>query len=185
LGILFFAGTPLCAQTCNKSTDLKSGPSNDSKIIKNIPAGTALKLSKREGFWVEVETGGAKGWLKLSDVAMGQGTAGGLGALHTGRAGKGNIVSTSAARGLSAKDMVAASPDLKEFESLKNLSVGLQDAERFSKEGGLVVRQIPLLGAGVASAQGKDKKISSNPSAKRKKAGANSRDDDDDDDADN
>lgn len=167
-GMLVSIGTPLYAQTSNKSTDLKASPANDSKVIKNIPAGTALKLSKREGFWVEVEAGGAKGWVKLSDVTMGQGPAGGLGVLDTGRAGKGNVVSTSAARGLSARELVAATPDLNEFENLKKLSVTSRDAEQFSNEGGLATRSMPLLASGGAPTQGRAKKTPG-PSDKRKR----------------
>jgi hypothetical protein len=181
--MLVSIGTPLYAQTSNKSTDLKASPANDSKVIKSIPAGTALKLSKREGFWVEVEAGGTKGWVKLSDVTMGQGPAGGLGVLDTGRAGKSNVVSTSAARGLSAKELVAATPDLNEFENLKKLSVTSQDAEQFSKEGGLATRSMPLLASAGAPTQGKAKKKNSDTGAKRKKPEADSHDDDDDDDA--
>ena len=84
------------AQSLNKVADLKANPVADAKTIKTLTSGTSIKLSKREGFWVEVDAGGAKGWLKLSDITMGAGATGGIGALDTGRTGKGNIVSTSA-----------------------------------------------------------------------------------------
>ena len=180
--LVFFGGgfPPLHAQTLNKAVDLRVSPTADAKLLKNLPVGTALKLIKREGFWVEVDASGIKGWLKLSDVSMSQGATSGIGALDTGRTSKGNIVSTSAARGLTAKELVSAKPDLVELEHLKSLSISAQEAQQFAQAAGLKSRTVLLLKAPASSPSGKSKKIVTGKDGKDKK----SKDDDDDQDDD-
>ena len=178
LGIAMACIFSVQAQSLNKAADLKASPAVDVTTVKNLPSGTAVKLAKREGFWVEVVAGGAKGWLKLSDITMGSSASVGIGALDTGRTGKGNIVSTSAARGLSAKELVAAKPDAQEFESLKSFSVVAQEAEQFAQAGGLKTRTLGILPAPSPSSSVDVAKAGSSGGAKGKKSKA---DDDDDD----
>ncbi len=167
------------AQTLGKATDLKASPAPEAKTVKSLPANAPAKLLKRQGFWVEIESGGASGWVKLSDLNMGSGGAS-ISAMDTGRTGKGNIVSTSAARGLSAKELTAAKPDVQQFEQLRALSVSAADAEAFAQAGGLKVRTVALLAApsAAASSGGGGGSASAGP-ARRKPA--KSADDDEDD----
>jgi hypothetical protein len=178
LGISMASVFSAQSQTLNKATDLKASPAGDARTVKSLASGTAVKLAKREGFWVEVDAGGAKGWIKLSDVTMGSGATGGIGALDTGRTGKGNIVSTSAARGLSAKELVAAKPDVQEFESLKTLGVSAQEADQFAQAGGLKTRTVAMLSAPAASSSNDSGKAAASGGAKGKKSKV---DDDEDD----
>lgn len=178
LGISMAGVFSVQAQTLNKTADLKANPAGDAKTVKNLPSGTAVKLAKREGFWVEVDAAGAKGWLKLSDITMGAGATGGIGALDTGRTGKGNIISTSAARGLSAKELVAAKPDVQEFESLKTLGVSAQEADQFAQAGGLKTRTVAMLSAPAASSSNDSGKAAASGGVKGKKSKV---DDDEDD----
>lgn len=178
LGLSVVSVFSVQAQSLSKATDLKASPATDAKAVKSLTSGTAVKLAKREGFWVEVEAGGAKGWLKLSDITMGSGATGGIGALDTGRTGKGNIVSTSAARGLSAKELMAAKPDVQEFEGLKTLGVSAQEAEQFAQAGGLKTRTVALLSAPATSSSSDTGKAAASGGSKRKKSIA---DDDEDD----
>lgn len=178
LGIALACTFSVHAQSLNKAADLKASPAGDAKTVKNLPSGTAVKLAKREGFWVEVDAGGIKGWLKLADITMGSGATGGIGALDTGRTGKGNIVSTSAARGLSAKELVAAKPDAQEFESLKSLSVGAQEAEQFAQAGGLRSRTLNMLPAPSPSSTNEPGKSTSSGGSKAKKSKGDDVDDD-------
>ena len=166
------------AQVLAKAADLKAEPAAEAKTVKSVPANSAAKMLKRQGFWAEIEAGGAKGWVKLSDINMGAPGAAGISTVDTGRSGKGNIVSTSAARGLSAKELVAAKPDPQQFEQLKALAVSASDAESFAQSSGLKSRSLALLATpsgppSEASASG------SNAPARRK---AKKKDDDDDED---
>ena len=107
------------AQSLSKPADLKASPAPEAKTVKSVAANVSVKLLKRQGFWVEVSADGATGWIKLSDVNMSAASGPGLSAVDTGRTGKGNIVSTSAARGLSDKELTSAKPDAQQFEQLK------------------------------------------------------------------
>jgi hypothetical protein len=161
-------------QTLVAATDLKEGQSPDSKTVKSLAANTPVKLLKREGFWVEVEAAGLKGWVKLSTVNMGTSSPG-LNPMDTGRSGKGNIVSTSAARGLSAKDLTLAKPDPVQFAELQKLAVSSAEAEAFAKSGELHTRKIALI---TATPQSSDSAKPKPATAKKPKKS----DDDDDDD---
>ena len=174
--ILELVSFSVFAQVLSIATDLKEGQSPESKSVKSLPANTIVKLIKREGFWVEVEAAGAKGWVKLSTVNLGAQSIG-LNPMDTGRAGKGNIVSTSAARGLSAKDLTLSKPDPAEFSELQKLAISSSDADKFAKSGGLTTRQIALLAAGPKSADPAILKSQSSANKRPKKTV----DDDDDD----
>jgi hypothetical protein len=164
------------AQVMSAATDVKEAQSADAKTVKNLPANTAVKLIKREGFWVEIEAAGTKGWVKLTAVNMGS-QAPKLSPVDTGRSGKGNIVSTSAARGLSAKDLTLSKPDPGQFAELQKLAINSAEADKFAKAAGLKPRQIALITAN--SKPTDEAKTKAKPSANKKPKKS---DDDDDDD---
>jgi uncharacterized protein YgiM (DUF1202 family) len=146
LTTVFFAGWAH-AQTTVGAVGLRAEAQPDAKVVQKLADKAAVKVLKRQGFWVEVEASGVKGWLKVSEISLGSGATGatGLGGLDTGRTGKGNIVSTTAARGLTVKELVAAKPDPKQVTQLKGLAVSASAADAFAKAGGLAVRQVALL----------------------------------------
>ncbi|WVN41522.1 SH3 domain-containing protein [beta proteobacterium MWH-UniP1] len=177
------------AQELAVPAPLRAEPTADSKALKQLPANAPVKVLRRQGFYLEVESGGAKGWLKASEVSTPKGAGGGLSNLDSGRSGKGNIVSTSAARGLSSKDVIASKPDHLQVEELKKLGVSASAADDFATQGGLQNRKLALLAAppqgvkgrptfGPTSRDGKASQGSPKRSADRKKSG----DGDDDDD---
>ncbi len=176
------------AQELSAPASLRAEPSPDAKVLKQLPANAALKVLRRQGFYLEVESGGAKGWLKASEVSTAKTAGGGLSNLDSGRSGKGNIVSTSAARGLSSKDVIASKPDHAQVEELKKLGVSASVADDFATQGGLQNRKLALLaappqggkGSPTSSQTARDGKASQGSpkkSAGRKKTG----DEDDDD----
>jgi hypothetical protein len=132
------------AQSLSKAADLKANPAPEAKTVKSVAANVSVKLIKRQGFWVEVSADGVTGWIKLSDVNM-SASGPSLSAVDTGRTGKSNIVSTSAARGLSDKELTSAKPDAQQFEQLRALSVKAVDAENFAQAAGLKSRTVALL----------------------------------------
>ena len=164
------------AQSLSKSADLKASPAPEAKTVKSVAANVSVKLLKRQGFWVEVSADGATGWIKLSDINMSAASGPGLSAVDTGRTGKGNIVSTSAARGLSDKELISAKPDAQQFEQLRALAVKPVDADNFAQAAGLKSRTVALLAppaAGAAVAEG-------GPPRARSKAAKPTDDDEDD-----
>lgn len=102
----------------------------------SVPSGTVTKVVERQGFWVRVDINGRTGWIKASGLSFSSVSAGPT-AIDTGRLGTGNIVSTSAARGLSAKDLVSGQPNTEELAWLESRSIS-PDIQAFLASGGVV-----------------------------------------------
>lgn len=134
------------AQLTKAKVDLRGAPDSASKVVGSLQPETSVKIIKRQGFWLEVESKGAKGWVKAASISFPTSTSG-LSSLKTGREGKGNIVSTSAARGLSSKELVSAKPDLEQVRRLESLAVDTSAASKFALQGQLSLRTVALLAA--------------------------------------
>lgn len=123
------------AQTFNEDTPVLAAPEAAAKVVGNARGGSAVKVVKRQGFWLEVEAGATKGWVKISAVKLATST--GPTAIDTGRLGGNNIVATSAARGLSAKDLLEGRSDEKAIDRLNALRPEARQIAQFAQEGGL------------------------------------------------
>jgi len=159
--LLIFSSASLQAQTLKENTGLFDKP--DGAKTADAKAGTALKITKRQGFWVEVDAGGKKGWVKLGVVNMAS-TSGGSVALDTGRTGKGNIVSTSAARGLSAKDLLQGKPDPQAVVKLESYVLDASVVPAFRTEGGIhpLTEKIALTAPPAEPAVKQEEKVKAN-----------------------
>lgn len=133
--LCFFSLVANC-QTLREDTVLLDKPDGKPAATK-IAAGSPVKALKRQGFWVEVDATGKVGWLKVSQINF-AGAAGGATAIDTGRLGTGNIVATSAARGLSAKDLVSGQPNFDEANKLDLLMAQPSAVQPFLVAGGVV-----------------------------------------------
>ena len=166
------------AQATSAPTDLLASPQAGAKVLKALPPKTNLKISTRQGFWLEVEAAGSKGWVKATAVQFGSG-AKTLGGIDTGRTGKGNIVSTSAARGLSPKELVAAKPDFGQVDRLQRLAVSSQEGEAFAGMARLPTRKLALL---QAPPEGKTPAATSGGASSKTRKAKKASDEDDEDD---
>lgn len=124
------------AQTLREDAPLLDRPDGKPAASKLV-AGSSVKALKRQGFWVEVDAAGKVGWLKVSQINF-AGAVGGATAIDTGRLGTGNIVATSAARGLSAKDLVSGRPNFDEANKLDLLMAQSAAVQPFLLAGGVV-----------------------------------------------
>lgn len=156
-GLLSLVSSAVHAQVVREDGALVDAPEGKTVVI-NVKAGTAAKAVKRQGFWVQVEANGKTGWIKASALSF-SGGAGGPTAIDTGRMGQSNIVSTSSARGLSAKDLVSGQPNLGEVVWLESRSVAPPALQTFLDSGGVVavtgrVQLTALRSAAAATAAG-------------------------------
>ena len=124
------------AQTVREEAVLLDKPDGKPGSVK-LAAGSPVKTLKRQGFWVEVDSAGKTGWLKVSQINF-AGATGGATAIDTGRLGTGNIVATSAARGLSAKDLVSGKPNFEEANKLDTLTAQPAVVQSFLVAGSVV-----------------------------------------------
>ena len=185
LGFLFFSlamySLDANGQLTKAKVDLRAAPDSASKVVGSLQPETSVKIVKRQGFWLEVESKGAKGWLKAASISFPTSTSG-LSSLKTGREGKGNIVSTSAARGLSSKELVSAKPDLEQVRRLESLAVDTSAASKFALQGQLGLRTVALLAA--PAKEEKPRRAAGEKSSKKVGKVNATRDDDDEDDED-
>jgi hypothetical protein len=124
----------LCtAQTINGDGALVDKP--DGAKVAALKAGTPASVLKRQGFWVQVQAASKTGWVRLNQ--LGFGGASGIVALDTGRAAAGNIVSTSVARGLTAKDLLNGKPDLGAVARMDAWVPNSASVDKFSADGGV------------------------------------------------
>ena len=121
------------AQTLRQDAPLFDKP-DGAAVGAPLKTGAAVKMLKRQGFWVEVDAGGKTGWLKASLLNFG-GATGGATAIDTGRLGTGNIVSTSSARGLSSKDLLSGKPNMEEAAKLDLLVLDSAAVSAFMGQG--------------------------------------------------
>ena len=126
----------LQAQTVREEAVLLDKPDGKPGSVK-LAAGSPVKTLTRQGFWVEVDSAGKTGWLKVSQINF-AGATGGATAIDTGRLGTGNIVATSAARGLSAKDLVSGQPNFEEANKLDTLTAQPAVVQSFLVAGSVV-----------------------------------------------
>jgi hypothetical protein len=124
------------AQTVREEVVLLDKPEGKPGVVK-LSAGTAVKTLRRQGFWVEIDAAGKVGWLKVSQINF-AGATGGPTAIDTGRMGTGNIVATSAARGLSAKDLVSGQPNFNEAVKLDSIVSDRPAVQSFLVTGAVV-----------------------------------------------
>lgn len=123
------------AQTMREDANAFDKPDGKPTIVR-FSAGSNIRVLRRDGFWIEVSVAGKTGWLKASQVSFAA-SPGGSVAIDTGRMGGGNIVSSSAARGLSAKDLLSGQPNFNDVSRLEAIQVAPKEAQAFALAGGL------------------------------------------------
>lgn len=131
---VFSPSPSLLAQTMREDTNASDKPNGKTTSLK-FASGSSVKVVRRDGFWIEVNVAGKSGWIKASQVKFS--SPSGSVTINTGRMGSGNIVSTSVARGLSAKDLINGQPNLSDIGRLESIRVDAKDVQAFALVGNL------------------------------------------------
>ena len=147
-----FSSTTAHAQNAKAGATLRAEPTASGKVVKVLSEGTPVNVIGRKGFWINVEVSDSEGWLSIKELSASK--SGSKMPINTGRQTKGNIVATSAARGLTAEDLTSANPDFDAFGQLTGLGVTAGDAEQFAKEGRLASRELAMLSGPTGSKSG-------------------------------
>jgi hypothetical protein len=130
------------AQTVKEEAHLLDKPSGAPQGAV-VAAGAAAKVVERQGFWVRVDVPGRTGWIKASGLSFSSGRGGPI-AIDTGRMGAGNIVSTSAARGLSAKDLLDGTPRPAEVLKMAQYAPDASALQNFMTQGQINPQVAPV-----------------------------------------
>ena len=154
--LLAFACGAVLAQeaaTALKADELRAEPFADARAVGALKKGEPVTVLRRQGGWAEVKTPLASGWVRLLSVRRGAGGASAgadvaaLAGIASGRAGTGQVVSSTGVRGLGEEDMKAARFDPQELQRAEAGAVGADPARRFALEAGLASRPLGWLPA--------------------------------------
>lgn len=153
---LALAPAPVPAQetaTALKADQIRAEPFADARVVGSVKKGDALTLLRRQGGWAEVKAGPGSGWVRVLSVRKG-GTAASpradiaaVAGIATGRAGTGQIVSTTGVRGLGVEDFKSARFDAAQLQRAEAGAIAVEPAQRFAAEAGLTSRALPWLPA--------------------------------------
>jgi hypothetical protein len=174
-----FASTTTHAQSAKAGATLRAEPTASGKVVKVLSEAAPVDVIGRKGFWINVKVVESEGWLSIKELSASK--SGSKMPINTGRQTKGNIVATSAARGLTAEDLTSANPDFDAFGQLTGLGVAAGDAEQFAKEGKLASRELAML-SGPTGSKSRVAVTTGASGTKKKVIKAKSTDEDADDD---
>jgi uncharacterized protein YraI len=138
--------------TALKPDNIKAEPFKDAKTIGKVAKGDRVEILARQSGWLRVKAGGKLGWVRMLSVRRGQAAGtdvgkevGGIAGIATGRAGTGQVVSSTGVRGLSEEELKAAKFDEAELQRAEAFAVAAADAKAFAAQGKLAVREVAML----------------------------------------
>ena len=144
LPALVFANISMAAETGSalKTDSMRVEPFADAKLTGSLSRGESLEILKKQGAWLQVKTKKSMGWVRLLSVkrgassAAGNQTAGVL-AAASGRAGTGQVVSTTGIRGLSEQELKAAKFNETDIKTLEGYTQTAEQGKKFAAAGEL------------------------------------------------
>ena len=127
--------------TALKSDSLRKEPYADAKVAGSFQRGESIQILKKQGAWLQVKTKKSTGWVRLLSVKRGAATTGnqaaGVLAAASGRAGTGQVVSTTGIRGLSEEELKAAKFNETEIKTLEGYTLTADQGRQFANAGKL------------------------------------------------
>lgn len=130
-----------------RTTALRKTPFRDAASLAVLAAGDAVEIRHRKGGWYKVSSAATVGWVRMLDISRTQSTADRLdlaavAALASGRAGTGQIVSTTGIRGLGEEALKLARFDAAGLATLETFTVRPGALKRFARNGKLTARTV-------------------------------------------
>jgi hypothetical protein len=134
-----------------KNDSMRVEPFADAKVSGTFIRGESLEILNKKGAWLQVKSKSKTGWVRLLSIKRGSSTTSNQGAgilaAASGRAGTGQVVSTTGIRGLSAEDLKAAKFSETEVKTLESYTESAQQGKQFANAGGLKTIAFPNLKA--------------------------------------
>ncbi len=119
-----------------KNDSLRIEPFADAKISGTLNRGDNIEILSKQGAWLQVKSKSNTGWVRLLSVKRGSSSsgnqAGGVLAVANGRAGTGQVVSTTGIRGLSAEELKAAKFNASEVTLLESYTQTPEQGRQFA-----------------------------------------------------
>lgn len=143
LSALLLTNLSLAAESGSvlKNDNMRFEPFADAKVIGSLNRGDNLEILTKKGAWLQVKTKRNTGWVRVLSVKRGSASSSnqtvGILAVTNGRAGTGQIVSTTGIRGLSAQDLKAAKFNEIEVKTIESYTQSAEQARQFAEAGDL------------------------------------------------
>lgn len=143
LSTLLLTNAVIAAETGSalKNDSMRVEPFADAKVAGSFNRGDNLEILKKQGAWLQVKSKKATGWVRLLSVKRSSTGAGnqaaGVLAAASGRAGTGQVVSTTGIRGLSEQDLKAAKFNDLEIKKLESYTQSAEQGSKFARAGNL------------------------------------------------
>jgi len=139
--LVILAVAPVAAQETGftaRQTEVKKEPFSDAATIGALPEKTAVKVVKREGGWMQIESTAASGWVRMLSIRMnpvteqGRGDSGVTSLFNVARTGSSGTAVATGVRGLDKEQIQNAKPNPQELEKLGTFAASKSDAEQFA-----------------------------------------------------
>lgn len=143
LGLSLLSPLAVSAETGSalKNDTLRKEPFADAKAAGSITRGETLQILKKQGAWLQIKTQKSTGWVRLLSVkrgaASGSNQTAGVLSVASGRAGTGQVVSTTGVRGLSEEELKAAKFNEAEISAMEGYTTSAETARQFANQGQL------------------------------------------------
>ena len=143
LPALLLASLCIAAETGSalKNDSMRFEPFADAKVTGAFSRGDNLEILNKKGAWLQVKSKNNTGWVRLLSVKRGSSGAGsqtaGVLAAASGRAGTGQIVSTTGVRGLGEEELKAAKFNETEVKTLEGYTQSAEQGSQFANAGSL------------------------------------------------
>ncbi|HWH48728.1 MAG TPA: SH3 domain-containing protein [Burkholderiales bacterium] len=156
IALLCVLATPALAQdqgVALKQDDIKAEPFKDAATVGAIKKGESVSILKKQGGWLRITAAKATGWVRILSVRKGAsgGSASseiaGVAGVATGRAGTGQVVSTTGVRGLGEEQLKEAKFSEEELKKAEAAAITAEKAKQFAQKGELVARAVNWLPA--------------------------------------
>lgn len=135
--------------TALKADTLRAEPFADAKSAGSMARNDKLEILEKKGAWLKVKAPKASGWVRLLAVkraATGKSNeAAGVLNVASGRAGTGQVVSTTGVRGLNEEELKAAKFNEAEITRMETFAVSGEQARQFASSGTLKTRKLDYL----------------------------------------
>ena len=140
-----------------KSDTLRAEPYSDAKSVGTLKRDDKVDILEKKGAWLKIKTPKGSGWVRLLSVKRGETSkssdVAGVLNVASGRAGTGQVVSTTGVRGLGEEELKSAKFNEEEVKKLEANSIAAADARQFATAGSLQARKLEYLPAPKGGAQ--------------------------------
>ena len=135
------AAAPAVAQETGfavRQTEVKKEPFSDAATVGTLAEKAQVKLVKREGGWMQIESAAAAGWVRMLSIRIAAGAekAGGDSGVkslfNVARTGSSGTSVATGVRGLDKEQIKNARPNPVELQKLSAYAAARADAEQFA-----------------------------------------------------